>query len=401
MTGSVKQRTVAYLGGYYPLAPDLAHERFVRDLATVSDTWSLNAKAGPATEHEHASRWPVTLAGPDWRADTDVYLFCWNDLIDADRSRSWFLRLPLALWVYADFVLHGAFWRYLTRAWRYCLFFLYPFVLLGVLAGLAWLIAAALPLAILGPGWAMVLRLVGALAAFAVLARVIGRPLMLDHLLDDWIYARRLLTHGDAEVDRRLDRLADDLASRGGELLVVGHSLGAVHGAELIAKLLARRPEGPPVHFVTLGSSILKLGYHSGSFRLRATLAEIAASPRLVWQDFHAHNDPMNFYRREPVSELGLTARPAGMRSVRFRTMLSEARYRRIRRNFFRLHSQFVSANDRRARYDYYLMLCGPFALPVWAGSDAGFSGLIGEDGRLTDAGKAALEPAAVDGSRR
>jgi hypothetical protein len=43
--------------------------------------------------------------------------------------------------------------------------------------------------------------------------------------------------------------------------------------------------------------------------------------------------------------------------------MLDAPAYRRIRRNFFRLHNQFVSGNTKRASYDYFMLACGP--LPV------------------------------------
>ena len=34
--------------------------------------------------------------------------------------------------------------------------------------------------------------------------------------------------------------------------------------------------------------------------------------------------------------------------------------YRRIRLKFYRLHCQFISGNDRRAPYDYFMLVCGP-----------------------------------------
>src|SRR5215217_3152723 len=42
--------------------------------------------------------------------------------------------------------------------------------------------------------------------------------------------------------------------------------------------------------------------------------------------------------------------------------MLKPAFYRRMKRNLFRVHCQFVSANDRRAAYDYFMLLCGPLS---------------------------------------
>jgi hypothetical protein len=52
---------------------------------------------------------------------------------------------------------------------------------------------------------------------------------------------------------------------------------------------------------------------------------------------------------------------------VRFRDMLSPELYRRIRLNFFRLHYQFIMANDQRGPYDYFMLVCGPLPVATWA----------------------------------
>jgi hypothetical protein len=75
---------------------------------------------------------------------------------------------------------------------------------------------------------------------------------------------------------------------------------------------------------------------------------------------FQALNDPMNFYKCEPISTLGLPGRPGGMPQCAVRALLSPEFCKKMERNFFRLHSQFISANDRRARYDYFMMLARP-----------------------------------------
>jgi hypothetical protein len=51
---------------------------------------------------------------------------------------------------------------------------------------------------------------------------------------------------------------------------------------------------------------------------------------------------------------------------VRFRDMLSEQFYRSLRWNFFRLHYQFIMANDIRAPYDYFMLVCGPVTPAEW-----------------------------------
>ena len=50
-----------------------------------------------------------------------------------------------------------------------------------------------------------------------------------------------------------------------------------------------------------------------------------------------------------------------------------------------RLHYQSVMANERRAPYDYYLMVCGPVAFSDWTMAPLGFLDFVSLDGTLGD----------------
>jgi hypothetical protein len=52
---------------------------------------------------------------------------------------------------------------------------------------------------------------------------------------------------------------------------------------------------------------------------------------------------------------------------VRFRDMLAGEFYDRLRWNLFRMHYQFIMANDMRAPYDYCMLVAGPVAVEDWA----------------------------------
>ncbi len=393
------RRRVIHLGGYDPMPPQAYFRRFQRELNRFRSTWSVDVDMTPLSESPEQGRWSVTANAPGWQTSTDHFLLRWDDVIETDRQRSWMSRLPLGLASCIDFIWHGALWRYLRIAWRYAGFFIYPFLVVGLLALAAWLVADG-GIGLMGrifpletwPGTVLLARVILALAALGVLLQWLGARLYLDHLMDDWIYASNVLRHGDRVVEARLDRLAAGLVGQGhsdaGGILVVGHSLGSLHAAELIARIIRLEPEGPPIRFASVGSSILKIGLHSGAKRLKAVLAEIAASPRVVWCEFHALNDVMNFYKSEPMAVLGLEGPPAMTRVVKFRPMLEPDYYRRMERNFFRLHCQFISGNDRRAPYDYFMMLLGPFDMEELVRSPDGAVAWIGADGGLTDAAK-------------
>ena len=77
--------------------------------------------------------------------------------------------------------------------------------------------------------------LVGAALAAALFVGLLqwpGRLLFVQHLLDDWIFARRYIHREHTVLGPRLDRVAERLceaarASEADEVLVLGHSLSA------------------------------------------------------------------------------------------------------------------------------------------------------------------------------
>ena len=95
-----------------------------------------------------------------------------------------------------------------------------------------------------------------------------------------------------------------------------------------------------------------------------------------------ASGSPATDFRTATRSGLTATTHPV-VRIVRIKQMLDPAAYRRIRHNLFRVHCQFVSANDRRAAYDYFMLLCGPLSVPTQVALPEGAASEIGLNGEL------------------
>lgn len=385
---AIKRRLVFHLGGYDLMPPETVHRRFLRELRRFETTWGIAAAVAEPVVSDDEATWQVAAGGADWRVETEYRLIRWDDVIaEASRRPEW-RRLLLGLSAFADFLSGGALLRYLRTNWRYAGFFLYPYVLLAGLGGVAilagWLAARWAGSSLVG--------IPAALACFAVLIRFPGRAFFLDHLLDDWIFARDYVRREDAVLGRRLEAAAGRLcaAARAGqadEILVVGHSLGAVLAIDLLDRALRQDPElgrgGARVVLLTVGSSALKIGLHRGATRFRAAVERVASSSAIFWGEYQALTDVMNFYKVDPVAAMRLKGKSPVIRQVRVRAMLEPAAYRRIRRNFFRVHCQFVSGNDRRAPYDYFMLVCGPFAAEDQVRSRDGAASWIGPDGTV------------------
>jgi hypothetical protein len=69
------------------------------------------------------------------------------------------------------------------------------------------------------------------------------------------------------------------------------------------------------------------------------------------------------------------------IRRVQIHEMLSAPTLRRLRFSYMRLHYQFVMANERRAAYDYFMLMCGPAPFRCTITQPDGPADLYGNDG--------------------
>src|SRR5262249_35200130 len=69
------------------------------------------------------------------------------------------------------------------------------------------------------------------------------------------------------------------------------------------------------------------------------------------------------------------------IRRVQIHQMLSAPTLRRLRFSYMRLHYQFVMANEQRAAYDYFMLMCGPAPFRRTVTQPNGPADLYGADG--------------------
>src|SRR5262249_3990874 len=110
----------------------------------------------------------------------------------------------------------------------------------------------------------------------------------------------------------------------------------------------------------------------------------VAAEESISWGEFQSRQDPISFFRFDPVRLRALEdndGHKPHVRIINFRDLLEPRSMRRIAWNFMRIHYQFVMAAERRSVYDFFMLLIGPapFAQAIWA--PRGCAELIGNDG--------------------
>jgi hypothetical protein len=370
---TVKKRCVFFLGGYEPIPPERQRERYIRELGRSARVWAVKTEVGPLqlAPGRMIGTWRIATHAPNWSTDAEYNSLLWYDIVLADFGRPGWLRLVRAVAAFSDFILSGTAFRYFRVNWRYGLFFAYPVALLLTFAALSIYAASFLPA--LGLPLPYLLVPLAAGAIFAALMRWPGRFLLLDYMMDDWIFGQEFVHRTRADFDRRMDGYAQQLAEvlrRGGydEVVFAAHSLGCAIKVAVVDRALALVPDfgkgGERLSLLSTGSSVLKIAFHPKAAWLREAVARVSAHPAIFWIEYQSMADPISFYKVDPLAALKLpaTGRPI-IRRVHVRDMLDAATYRRFKLNFFRLHRQLVMGNEKRYFYDYYMICCGPLRL--------------------------------------
>jgi hypothetical protein len=121
---------------------------------------------------------------------------------------------------------------------------------------------------------------------------------------------------------------------------------------------------------MTVGSITPCVALHPSAQRMREAVRRIADEQSIAWLECQSRKDPMNFWDFDPVTGIGVDASAQRCNplvwKLRFRDLLSHDFYKQIRFRFFRLHFQFIMANDKRGYYDYLMLVSGPVPVEEW-----------------------------------
>src|SRR5450432_2556394 len=332
-----------------------------------------------APDGETAS-WTIETKAGDWQTRTSYDFLRWEDLIQRDLASPIWRTVFHAMWIYWRLVFGGTIARFWRAHWRFATFISYPHVvvLLEALlsAGIAFAVGKGLEaLDIAGPISIAAAAILFVATLAAILKYTETRTYAL-YLLSDtiwtWEFSHRQRPEWDARIDRFAKYLADAVReSDAEEIVVVGHSSGSFLGVEILARALKLDPDlgrhGPRIVLLTIGGNFPIVGFHAASVDFREHLRLLAVEPSIDWIDCQSRKDVMNFYPFDPIKghgiDVGALRRNPTIVSVRFREIIKPEHYNLFRWKFFRVHFQFVMANERPHAYDFFMIVCGPILL--------------------------------------
>lgn len=363
----VRKRIVLHFPGFEPLDASLHHARYARSAAQSAKTWGMATNVGPLQQVGSATYFDVSCQSAGNYTESRIYCLDHSSLVAALNGKSMPRRILSGYLAACRVVLEGGLHGYFRHAWRFGLFFVFPFLLLAMMA-LSGLTIAGLPF-VLGIEtsnylWSLPL----AIAIQTLVYAPALRRLHTLHLLADWELAVAMARLDRPDVNQWIETCVADIKTAleedADEYVISSHSMGSTAAAHTIGRLLAENPgilNGKRVAFVTLGGAILQCSLLRSASVLREAIGRIARTPEVFWLEVQCLTDSINFYKSKVVSLAGHTTAPqARIAFVRVKRMVSPERYKRIKLNFLRVHRQYVLGSDARSNFDFTLMTAGP-----------------------------------------
>jgi hypothetical protein len=387
----VRHRKVFYIPGYDPFPPRRYRELYRTEGAKQAEISGYGLKV-EGTPQGETYGWSASTLIDDIRTEAEFEVLLWSDIVRSSMSNT----IP------------ATYWQLIRTSWTY--------IASGTLRRLAVLpkgplVAALYPIAVLllqlaiallaahGAGWALstVVRAAslwalgdGATARwgaallywtpFFVIALLIlrwfksqDRRFYAYYLMHDYAYSAGHNGATPPELRDRLDAfratIALALMEDVDEVLVVGHSSGAHLAVSILADLLRDNPDlpaRPALSFLSLGQVIPMVSFLPKAHQLRADLQFLSERDEIVWVDVTAPGDGCSFPMCDPVGVSGVATKDKQwplVFSAQFSRSMAPERWAKMRRQYFKLHFQYMCAFEQPLDYDYFQITAGPMTL--------------------------------------
>ena len=332
--------------------------------------WGFELDAGKISSRSqnHKTAIEFSSKAEKWTTKTNYIQFSWDDIINKYESmpypQSFFANFPK----YLLFFLDGSVRKYAKASKRYWGFTIYPMLMMIVFALVSWFLADFV-MGRFDLHWGM--TALPAFLLFLILCRFPGDLAYMNLSINDWGFARDLVTLSNPEIVKRNALFADHLikeisTSKHDEIIIVGHSFGSVWAVSALAIALEKKPKllkGKRVTFLALGSSLLKIALVKKAKYFDKFVKLVLSEPNILWHEIQTKTDFISFYKTEPFEPMKIveTVCDVIVSRVNFKHALSPQRHQKMKKSMYLAHRQYILYADKRTHHDFQLRVFGPF----------------------------------------
>ncbi|TCU11900.1 hypothetical protein [Rhizobium sullae] len=363
----ISKRVVLHFPGFEPLDGKAHRARYERTARQSGKVWGFEAQIGEIDDCDGFAKFDVRAASDLWQTASRVHVFDHDVLVRHLSAKPAAKRILDGFAACGRIIVDGGLNGYFRHAWRFGLFFIFPFLLMLLGLMLAATIAAA-PMGFSLEAWHLVWSLPAAAVFFTYIFLPFAERFYTLHLFADWEMAVALGRMDRPKFTAWLERCAsavrEALQEDADEYVISSHSMGSSVAVHVVGSLLEKEPalfDGKKVTFASLGSAVLQCALLSSAKALRARVALIARCRSVFWLDVHCLTDAIHFYKVPVVAASGHRNAPqAKMQFIRVKQMLTPEHYKKIKLDFLRVHRQYVLGPDLRGPFDFTLLTAGP-----------------------------------------
>jgi hypothetical protein len=388
----IRHRHVLYVSGFDPQGPARYHRLYTEEASKQCAVSGHRIEIGPRRRNgPHLDRWQLKSEVEGQTCETTYDFLRWDDIVRKNWSpgHASYLRLTIgATW---RFFKTGVLWRIVKTSLPAFSVCFSPFVVaLGVMVA-----ALALVAMLILTWWISGFGVPLAIAAVAAGTGIAGLNRLSHHAESAWYmgwvmrsywFTTRQARGETPELEARLDAHAQHLIglltdSSLDEILVVGHSSGAIMATSIVARASRLAPvlsTDNRLSLLTLGQCFPILSYQPQADKFRSEIAAVAKALPERWIDVTAPSDrccaglvdPMMAVRGLGISVENEAASYADaaspkVMSPQFPRLFPADTYAELRQNLFELHFQYLKASLIAGSYDYFAVTAGPQSLAV------------------------------------
>jgi hypothetical protein len=376
----IKTRKVFYVSGYDPRGLRYYRELFQSQLEKYNNITSSSFEVSEKTRiNKNQTSWSINEkeveSNSNSTAKVDYSFLHWDDVV----RQSW-LRNPFklgfkALQTYFHYFTNLRWDKVLPIAKKRTFGLLYPIITFFLFwVGSYFILTSAANFIGLTP--------TAVLKTALFLLAYIPAALLLDKIKTLWLLRFFIFNVENFHLspEKLNPRIEDFSASiitalndpKYDEVLLISHSNGTILSIPLLNKIFSSSVDTSKLKILTLGQCLLLTTYYKNALQIKQNL-EFLSKQDLTWFDISSPADNICFPFLDPFmpnfppSET--RAAKAVMLSPAFHKYYEEKKYKRLKRNKFLLHFQYLYCADRPSPYNFFNIITSPTPLAETIGS--------------------------------